>query len=203
MWAERTNQAKWFLNRFLGRGYYPVSKSRSLQKIDRGNYNAPVDLVEALARASQDPKLVISPTPYSIDLGIFGSMSEGLLRSDDKEWASSVCINEAHQFWWPKQPVKGDAHTVERQAFDADDDFVSVRRHIMNMHSHGKLDTPIHIEDVSPLFGSPISNVSTTAELVITSSIKMLALRTHKSPLIGILDSNLILPPTHETKRAD
>lgn len=192
MWLEK---ARWTFNKIRGSGYYPVPDSLALQIPGKGSLALPLNLAEGLSRASRDPNLIINPTPYAIDLGFFGSLSEGLspqpITSSSKEWSSAVCINEAGQFWWPKTAEEGGELSVERKAYDADEDFVPVRRHIMNMHSHGKLDTPIHIEDAGPLFSTSISYLSTAAELVITPSIKMLALRTSKTPVVGIFNGDI------------
>lgn len=141
-----------------------------------------ISLENYLLRAIEDKKLLPEKFPTSFDLGEFGKKSDEILKatlSDPKhhEYASQVAIDMDG-----KIVFYGLKKGKETQVAPCDQ--VPGEDRLLMIHSH-PIDVPFSPEDLDMLFLQPNSKGwIMPAEILITPSLKMLIIRTEKTPVL-------------------
>lgn len=94
------------------------------------------------------------------------------------EFASVACIDKRGRVLLLRKPVRGDDSSVRLPTFED-------KQRALLIHSHGDTDTPFSPTDLITLFAHPHDeHVGVPAEILATPSMKLLLLRTSKTPYL-------------------
>ncbi len=141
----------------------------------------PMPLKQYLLETAKRPNLVLEKRPKSIDLGEFGREAEKLIHfslADPKhpEYANQVCVDQNQRILLLKEPIRGDADSVELRDLTG-------KRRVFSLHSHGDIDTPFSSGDLESIFISPMDSRADAGIMLVTPTIKMLLFRTNETPV--------------------
>lgn len=135
-------------------------------------------LREYLLGAATSNRLA-ADSPQRIDLGEFGREADRLLQRSltepgRPEYGSVACVDDSGRLLLLRQPVRGEATSVNLPSFRD-------KRQVLDIHTH-PIDVPFSTQDLIELFYAPRGGRGTAAELVVTPALKLLLLRTARTP---------------------
>lgn len=168
--------SRWLSHRSPFRQSHHVHRPESPQ-------SSPKCFKDYLLEVVKTERFALENLPSSVDLGEFGREAERLINfslQDPKhpEYASMACVDRVGRILLLREAVRGDESGV---TFPTTEN----KRHILNIHSHGGIDTPFSPGDLEPLFIDPcLEKAAVAAEMLVTPSTKMLLLRTKKTPFL-------------------